>query len=305
MLEVTRRQGLLLAAGAVASLAGARSQPALAQLALTAQGTLTTLSDGQLILPLNVSFPDVPRDELLALLEANGLPTDFIRTDCNVTLLRGEDRLVVFDVGAGPVFLDSTGRLMDRFDEEGIDPAVVTDVIITHAHPDHLWGVTDDFDELVFPNATFHIGQAEWDFWNAEDTLSRVPESQQSFVIGAQNRFAAIEDRVVFTRPGDEVLPGIEAVDTGGHTPGHLSFLIQGESPVMVLGDALANHIVSIQRPDWAAGLDYDGERAVATRRSLLEKLATEGTPVIGYHFPYPGFGRIERDGQSYRYVPA
>jgi glyoxylase-like metal-dependent hydrolase (beta-lactamase superfamily II) len=245
----------------------------------------------------------VPQEELVALLEANDLPIDALRPDCNVSLWRGEGRLVLFDVGAGHNFMDSAGQLFDALSSANIDPADVTDVVFTHAHPDHLWGLTDDFDDLVFANAAYHIGQTEWDYWNSPDTLSQVPESQQSFVVGAQNRFAAIKDQVNLIMPGDEVLPGIEALDTGGHTPGHMSFVIHGTTPVMVLGDALSNHIISVEHPDWPAAMDQDSERAIRTRRSLLDRAAGDGIAVIGYHFPNPGLGHIERKDGAYRYV--
>src|SRR5690606_3702710 len=101
-------------------------------------------------------------------------------------------------------FTSSTGRLAEGLTEAGIDPAEVTDVVFTHAHPDHLWGLTDDFDELVFPEADYHIGQVEWDFWSSPDLVDRVAEDRQSFVVGAQARFAAMDGRVRFLKDGDE-----------------------------------------------------------------------------------------------------
>ena len=115
--------------------------------------TINTLSDGNLVLPLSFSFPDVPQEELVAILKANDLPTDRLEPDCNITVLRDGDRLVVFDVGAGPNFMPTAGRLTDSLDAAGIDPGAVTDVVFTHAHPDHIWGLLDDFDEVIFPDA--------------------------------------------------------------------------------------------------------------------------------------------------------
>lgn len=148
-------------------------------------GEVITVSDGHLQLPMGFAFPEVPKDELNQLLSANGLPLDMVKSDCNVTILKRGDRVIVFDVGSGPNFMPTAGMLLDNLAEAAVDPVDVTDVIFTHAHPDHLWGVTDDFDELVFPNADYRMSQAEWDFWASPDTLAAMPEERKSFVVGA------------------------------------------------------------------------------------------------------------------------
>lgn len=307
MMRLTRREMLtgLAATGAWLGAAPFMAVPARAQALTLGYNELLTVSDGTLQLPISFSFPDAPQDELVAVLSKNGMPTDVLVPDCNVTILRSADRLVIFDVGAGANFMPTAGELLVNLEAQGIDPADVTDVVFTHAHPDHLWGLTDDFDELVFPEAAYHIGQAEWDYWSSADTLANVPETMQSFVVGAQNRFDAISDRVNFVSAGVEVLPGIEAMDTGGHTPGHLSFIVHGSEPVMILGDALSNSVISVEHPDWPAGMDQDPQKAIETRKVLLDRLATDRIRLIGYHFPHPGTGRIEKTQAGFTYVKA
>lgn len=290
--------GLLMTVPALAVRAGAQALS-------VGDVKLMTVSDGKLQLPLAFSFPEAPQDELASLLAANDLPADMLQPDCNVTVLRSGDRTAFFDVGAGANFMPTAGELLANLEAEGIDPADVTDVVFTHAHPDHLWGLTDDFDELVFPEANYHIGQAEWDYWSSENTLTKVPENMQSLVVGAQNRFEFIADRVNFIAPGAEVLPGIEAMDTSGHTPGHLSFIVHGPDPVMILGDALSNSVISVEQPDWPAGMDQDPQKAIETRKKLLDRLATDRIRLIGYHFPHPGAGRIEKSQADFVYVAA
>lgn len=304
--QATRRDILRSAVGLAGAAALAVSvRPVWAQTLASGAGELTVLSDGTLTLPMSFAFPDAPADELEALLAANDMPLDALRPDCHVTILQTGDRLAVFDAGSGSNFMPTAGFLSDSLAEAGIDPADVTDVIFTHAHPDHIWGVTDDFDDPVFPNAAYHIGRAEWDFWSAPDAISRVPEDRQTFVVGAQNRFAAIEDRVAFLKPGDEVLPGVEAVDTAGHTPGHLSFMVHGGAdPVLIGGDALTNSVISFVRPEWPTGSDQDPEMGTRTRLSLLDRLASDRVRLIGYHFPHAGAGIVERAAGAYRYIP-
>lgn len=267
--------------------------------------TIITVNDGSLSMPISSVFPDIPKDKLQQFLTENGMAADVLVPECNVTVFRKGDRLAIFDVGSGPNFVPTAGKLIENLAETGIDPADVTDVIFTHAHPDHLWGLLDEFDELVFANANYHIGQAEWDFWSSSDALAAMPEDRQVFVVGAQSRFEAIQDRVTFINPGNEVIPGVEAVDTAGHTPGHLSFLIHEDSgPVFVAGDAISNSILSFAHPEWPTASDQDPELGVKTRLALLDRLANEKTQIIGYHFTQPARGIVERKDNAYRLIP-
>lgn len=296
----------LLKAGLGAGLLAALPWPALAVGRFTlGEVELTTVSDGTLVLPMAFALPGLPEDERDALLAASGQATDALRPDCNVTFLKTGERLVAFDAGSGPNFMPTAGDLPGNLADAGIDPAAVTDVVFTHAHPDHIWGITDDFDDLVFPNAAYHIGRVEWDFWSSPEAFAALPAERQSFVAGAQNRFAVLEDRIAFIEPGDEVVPGVEAFDTSGHTPGHLSYIVHGGKEQMVVGgDALTNVALSFARPDWPSGTDQDKDRAVATRLKFLDRLATDRARLIGYHLPHPGAGIVERDGDAYRFVP-
>lgn len=275
-----------------------------AQTIATGSADITVVSDGSLTLPLGFVFPDVPQEELQKLLVDNGMATDALRPDCNVTLVKTGGRLAIFDAGSGPNFMPTAGKLAESLAAAGIDPSEVTDVVITHAHPDHIWGLTDDFDELVFANAQHHIGQAEWDFWSADDAISQVPEDRQTFVVGAQNRFAAMGDNVRFLKDGDEVLPGIEVVATPGHTPGHLSFMVDGAEPVLIIGDAITNSVLSFVHPDWPTANDQDADQGIKTRLALLDRLAADKVRAIGFHFPHPGAGVVEKRDGAYRYLP-
>ena len=301
------RRDVLKAAAALAASAGLTLPAWAASPSAIALGDkeLRVVSDGRMNLPLNFVLPDAPQDKIAALFATYGLPMDGLHPDCNPTLLKTGDRVVLFDAGAGPAFMTTTGKLAQNLDAAGIDIASVTDVILTHAHPDHIWGVVDDFDELLFPEAAYHINRAEWDFWRAEETLARMPESRKSFVVGARNRFTAIEERVTFFRDGAEIVSGVEAVATPGHTPGHTSFAVHGGGEtVMVIGDAISNVAVSFERPDWHWGADVDQDLGAQTRFRLLDRLAADRARLIGFHLPYPGEGTVETKGNAYRFAP-
>ena len=264
-----------------------------------------TLSDGYLELPLSFVLPNgLPKSVTSVALKA-AVISGTLKAPCNVTVLRRSQGLVLFDCGAGPNFTKSTGALSQSLLDAGIDTSQVSDVIFTHAHPDHLWGAVDDFGDLMFPEATYHVCETEWDYWRSARALAEAPEDRKGFVVGAVNRFEAIESRLKTFRPGEEVLQGIEAVAAGGHTPGHSAFVFDAEERTMVVGDALSNDPVSFLRPDLPWGADQDREKAADTRKRLLDRLSTEKLLMIGFHLPEGGMGRVEENGRGYRFAGA
>lgn len=268
-------------------------------------GKLHILSDGTLELPRSAFVPDSLSTETLSeLFERFNMTGEQISQDCNITLWESANHKVLFDVGAGPNFMPSAGKLLDAFAELDIDPADITDVVFTHAHPDHLWGLLDDFDELICTNAQYHIAESEWDYWLHTDTLNKTPEAFQSFVVGAQNRLPLLEDSISFFKPGQEILPGIEAIDTAGHTPGHTSFALHSANEqITILGDTLINVVMSFASPNTPNMTDVDPDLAVQTRLQLLDRLANENSAIIGFHLPHPGIGFVEKSDNTYRFV--
>lgn len=302
-LLLRRRSLLAIGLGTLASAGWARQGFALGTYE-AGSNTLMSVSDGGFVLPMSMAMPEAPQDELTALLAANGLPTDQLTPDCNVTLLRRPDGVTVFDTGAGPNFMPTTGKLLENLAEAGVDPEEVTDVVFTHAHPDHLWGVLDDFDEIIFPNAAFHMGEKELAFWSSEDAYAAVPEDRQSFVAGAQARFEALGEQLQSIPSGTTEIAGAEIVETFGHTPGHLSFIVHGGSEqFMIGGDAIMHAVISFEHPEWRNGSDQDPDMGAETRKKLLDRLAADQVRLIGYHLPHPGQGRVERKDGAYRFV--
>ena len=309
-LGLSRRQ-LIIGTGAVALSGGVPNfwRPATAQtLFESGNKKVRSISDGNLVLPVSFLFPDIARDKLEEFFAANGMNTQSLAPECNLTLVEDGERTILFDAGSGANFMPSAGKLPATLEAAGIDPTSITDVIFTHGHPDHLWGIIDDFDEIAFPDAALYFPRVEWDFWRAEDTINKMSEGRQSFAIGAKNRFEAMQERVQLFDAGVEVLSGIEAVDTAGHTPGHMAFAIHGDiggDSLMVVGDALTNHAVSFQKPEWPSGSDQVPDMGIKSRLSLLDRLANEKMPLIGYHLPNGGLGRVERKDSAYQFVQA
>lgn len=295
-MKITRRS--FMATGAASLLAS----PAFAQTRI-GDMTISSLSDGNLVLPANMILGDLAADRRAALESAFGF-ADTLTPPCNVTLLQTGDRNVLFDVGAGPEFMSSAGFLLDALDAQGLSPDDITDVVFTHAHPDHIWGLLDDFDDLLFANAQYMIGQTEWDYWTDPETIDTIGADRTTFAVGAARRLARIEDAVTFIRDGEEILPGVAARATFGHTPGHMAFEVrQGSEALMILGDCIGNHHMAFAYPDAPSGMDQDAERGAQTRMQLLDQLTSEQMQVLGFHLPGNGIGRVERDGGAYRFV--
>lgn len=268
-------------------------------------GEVISISDGHLVLPGAFFFDGLPEDELGSLLSKHGVSSDQLKPPCNLTLLRQPDKTVLFDAGSGSGFMPTAGATLDSLDALDVAPEDITHVVFTHAHPDHLWGILDDFDDPIFPGAELMIGEKEWTYWTDPDTVNSIGDARASFAVGAARRLDAVKDQISMFKDADEILPGVVAHITPGHTPGHMSFEIrEGSNAVMVGGDAIGNHHVAFARPDWGSGADQDRDLGAKTRMRLLDQLATDQITLMGFHLPNGGLGRVESDGDGYRFVP-
>lgn len=267
--------------------------------------TIDTLSDGALILPREFVTAGLPEAELAPILAAAGIGGDTVTSPCNLTLLRDGTNSVLFDAGSGPDFMPSAGKLAEALSALDLTPEDITHVIFTHAHPDHFWGVLDDFDEPLFANAAHLMGRAEAEYWADPATVESIGGDRESFAVGAARRLESLGDALKLIEDGESPLPGVTARLTPGHTPGHMSFdIAAGDWRVLVVGDAIANAHVAFARPEWESGSDQDPALGMRTRVALIEELAETGTPIIGFHLPDGGIGRVERDGEAYRFIP-
>jgi glyoxylase-like metal-dependent hydrolase (beta-lactamase superfamily II) len=304
MLNLNRRG--LLAASAASFLA--RTLPALAASPFAFKHgafEVTVVSDGHLVLPTSFLAPGAPSAEREALLNAAGQTGEQYNSPTNLTLVRSERDLILVDMGSGDRFMPTAGKLWDNLKAAGIDKAKITKVIFTHGHPDHLWGTVDELDHLVMPDASFFVAKAEWDFWNGDNATRGLPAERAGFVTGARRNYAAIKDKMRLVNAGDEIVAGLRIIDTPGHTQGHVSLELAGGEGLIVGGDVLTHPLISFQHPEWRPIADHVPDQAIATRRKLLDRLATDRAKLIGFHLPYPGVGVVERKDGAYRFVPA
>jgi len=267
---------------------------------------VTIVSDGYFRLPTDGLGVNADRDEVQAFLKRHFLSPELGYSHTNHLFVEVGDAKVLVDVGSGNRFMENTGQLMGNLEAAGIDPYEITHVVITHAHPDHIWGIRDGFDEAIIPDAEYLIGEAEHTYWMQDGLVDRVPAEDQQFVLGAVNSINVDGAEWTLVQDGHEVVPGLTMIDTPGHTPGHMSLRVDsGDESLIALGDSMSHAYTNFAHPEWYNGFDADGDQTVATRKRLLDMAAEDQIAILGYHFPFPGVGHVQRDGDQYRFVPA
>lgn len=252
-----------------------------------------SLRDGTLTVPNDNKVLGVGRtsQEVAAQLSAAGAPTDTISLSLQPLLVRTGERLVLIDTGVGSGMGGVGGKLQASLTAAGVDPAAITEILLSHSHGDHIGGLVAADGKLAFPNAVIRMSANEWDYMQATPDAKAVVDM--------------IRPKVQIFRFGEEVAPGITAVDVPGHTPGHSAFEItSGTDKLLYIGDAMHSSIISVQKPDWQIQFDNDAPVATASRIALDERAATGNLRIYGYHFAYPGVGHITKTGDTYRWVP-
>ncbi|GAA0587604.1 MBL fold metallo-hydrolase [Craurococcus roseus] len=250
--------------------------------------------------------PGVSAESVSAALAAAGTPGPGLDNPYNQTAVQTRAGLVLLDTGFGQGAPPGTGQMPAAMRAAGYDPAAVRTVVISHFHGDHVGGLLAPDGTPAFPNAAIKVPEAEWTFWNDTGEEARASEARKPGFANARRRFAPYADKVERFRPGAEVAPGVTALDTRGHSPGHVSFLIaDGAAQCLVIGDAITTPALFMANPEWYPMFDMDPAQAVETRKKLLERAATERMTVVGYHFPFPATGRVEKAGTGYRLVPS
>jgi len=267
---------------------------------------LTALYDGIWYRPITDTFiRNAPYAEVEHALSDAFMPADKLATPFTTLIVNTGKKLVLLDTGTGGQIASSAGVLRDNLAAAGIDPKAVDLIVISHFHPDHINGIKDKDNGLVFPNAEIAVPAAEWAFW-MDDANMNAAEGPLKLTFRNQRRvFADIAKQVARFEPEAEVAPGILTVPAPGHTPGHTVFAIHsGDQSLLVLSDTAQHPAVFARHPDWQAAFDIDGDAAVATRKKLFDRAAADRMLVTGYHFPFPACGHLIKTASGYEHVP-
>ena len=214
-------------------------------------------------------------------------------------------KLVVIDTGNGPVAnansKGANGLFADNMIAAGFDPKAVDMVVISHFHGDHVNGLLTAEGTPAFPNAEVLVPATEWKFWMDDGEMSRAPAGRmQGLFKNNRNVFeAGLKKKVTPYEWGKEVAPGLLAVETVGHTPGHTSYVLSsGSGKVFIQSDVTNNPNPFATNPGWHAFFDQDGDMAEKTRRRVYDMVVAEKLQVQGFHYPFPGLGNVVKGRQ-------
>jgi glyoxylase-like metal-dependent hydrolase (beta-lactamase superfamily II) len=217
-------------------------------------------------------------------------------------------QLILVDAGAGTWYGGGAlGRLADSLHSAGYAPEEVDRVLITHLHSDHVGGLTTQDGKRVFPNAEVFVAKAESDFWLSPEIAAKAPKDAQPFFQSAQAIAAPyIKAGKWHTFSGSEAIgEGVQPVSLHGHTPGHTGYEFSSKGQkILFWGDTVHTQIVQLRHPDITVVFDIDHPASAATRNQLLPTLAREAVVIAGPHMPFPGLGRLRKDGNGYIWAP-
>ncbi len=247
--------------------------------------------------PPDQSFPDVPLEAWEPYRESSLRPDGQLPRNYGVFILRSDDFIAIVDTGLGPgphqAQNGMEGQLLANLAAEGVRPEDTTAVLNTHLHPDHVgWNLTDG--RATFPNARYCVSRVDWGYWTGGGEIA--PHVRESAVpLEALNVLELVDD-------GDEMLPGVRALATPGHTPGHQSILIESDGDRAIVTGDLLHTAAQLQETDWAFRADVDKPLASATRRALIERAVREKLTLAVGHMPIDtNIGQvIEVEGRRY-----
>ena len=267
---------------------------------------LTALYDGIWYRPISDKFiRNAPFAEVEHALDAAFMPHDRLATPFTALFVNTGQKLVLIDTGTGGQIAASAGALRDNLVAAGLDPNAVDRIVISHFHPDHINGIKDKDNALIFPNAEIMVPGPEWAYWMDDANMNAAPADMRETFLNQRRIFSDIAKNVTHFEPGKEIAPGIETLAAPGHTPGHTVFAIHsGDQSLLVLSDTAQHPAVFARHPDWQAVFDVDGPQAVTTRKKIFDRAAADRMLVTGYHFPFPACGHLIKTASGYEHVP-
>lgn len=266
---------------------------------------ITALSDGTVDLPVDKLLTNTTPGKVDQALGKAFLKAP-LETSVNGYLINTGTKLVLVDTGAASLFGPTLGKLVSNLKAAGYTPDQVDAVLITHMHPDHVGGLMSE-GKLVFANATVHADQHDADFWLSQANMDKAPKESQGFFQGAMasmNPYVTAGKFKPFNG-NSELVPGIKAQASAGHTPGHSTFVVESQGQKLVLwGDLM--HVAAVQFANPAVTIQYDtdSKAAAVQRQRAYADAAKAGYWVAAAHLSFPGIGHLRKDGKGYVFVP-
>jgi glyoxylase-like metal-dependent hydrolase (beta-lactamase superfamily II) len=316
MFEISRRDLVLGSAGAalvfglkgpVSFIGAAQAQRAADSLKYKVGDIeVFSLHDGSIERPLAEGFvKNASLEEVKKALVAGGIGPDKFDNPFTMTAIRTGGKITLFDTGFGTNGPPTVGKLADNMKAAGLDPATVSTVVISHFHPDHISGLwVKETNAQVFPNAEILMPEVEYKFWTDPALVEKLPEAARGNVRRIQSTFPTWKNIKQYA-DGAELVPGVRAIATPGHTVGHMSFLVaSGGQQLFIQSDVTNIHQLFVRNPGWHVMFDSDAPKAEATRRAFFDRVIAEKGMIAGYHFGFPNVGTLSKDGNGYAFAP-
>tara|TARA_Y100001978_G_scaffold150823_1_gene135935 strand:- start:9 stop:836 length:828 start_codon:yes stop_codon:yes gene_type:complete len=259
---------------------------------------VTALRDGELSLPSEVlmNLSDEQSQQIKAD-ENSKLAT----SNVNAYLIQTEGKNLLIDSGCRDLFGPTCGFLQDALKEAELEPNEITDIFLTHLHPDHVAGAINAEGSAVFENASFKVIDLEYNFWTS-DTFTDTEVNGNDWAGLARAALNAYKDKIETISFGKDIIPGVTSVSIPGHTPGHSGFRVdEGNETLIQMGDILHVPNLQLENPSISTVFDVDSEEALKSRKELLDMVSTDKILCTSGHMIQPKFGYIEKSGASYK----
>lgn len=212
------------------------------------------------------------------------------------TCIGNEKQLLEF-----PFWSNQNFEFLETLDSIDFDRNLVTDVICTHLHLDHVGWNTYRKDGLwhpTFPNAKYHFAKDEYDWWHEVAPVNDFLITHKDVLM--QSVYPVIRAGLAnFVERDADLGDGISLISTPGHTVAHISVQIKNGENTFIVGGDMCHHPCQIAKPDWAMAADFSQEQSIESRKKLFENIAGTETLYTCTHFKSPSFGKVTKNEQG------